>query len=194
VFEFGQLFAVIISEAAYFGLLFLLLAGPANKHTANDNTSGVTLLIDIMRELPAERRGEVAFIFFDLEEMGLFGSASFAKKHKAEMKDKLLLNFDCVSDGEHILFALRKGAKEYCPTIKAAFPEKYGFKVEAADRGIFYPSDQVQFPCGVGVAALRSTQKGLLYMNRIHTKRDTVYCEENIEFLKDGALKLPELL
>lgn len=192
--EFGADIAFWATEIVYFALLLVLFAGPANKHTANDNTSGVTLLIDIMRELPADERDSVAFVFFDLEEMGLFGSMSFARKHKAEMKDKLLLNFDCVSDGENMLFALRKGAKPYRNAIETAFATKDGFCVDVADRGVFYPSDQMQFPCGVGVASLRSTKWGLLYMNRIHTKRDVIYQEENIVFLKNGALELPKLI
>lgn len=192
--EFGADIAFWATEIVYFALLLLFFAGPANKHTANDNTSGVTLLIDIMRDLPAEERETVAFVFFDLEEMGLFGSSAFARKHKREMKDKLLLNFDCVSDGENMLFALRKGAKPYRNAIETAFSAKDGFCVDIADRGVFYPSDQMQFPCGVGVASLRSTKWGLLYMNRIHTKRDVIYQEENIEFLKNGAIELPKHL
>ena len=31
-------------------------------------------------------------------------------------------------------------------------------------------------------------------MNKIHTKRDTVYDEANIEFLKDGAIELVSIL
>ena len=188
----GTDFTFWATEIAYFGLLFLLLAGPANKHTANDNTSGVTLLIDIMCDLPEDERDSVAFVFFDLEEMGLFGSMSFARKHKREMKNKLLLNFDCVSDGENMLFALRKKAKKYRTAIETAFEAKDGFRVDVADKGVFYPSDQMQFPCGVGVAALRSTKGGLLYMNRIHTRRDVIYREENVAFLKNGAISLPK--
>ena len=49
----------------------------------------------------------------------------------------------------------------------------------------------MNFPCGVGVAALkRSKHFGILYMNRIHTKRDIIYRDENIEFLKNASLKL----
>lgn len=183
-----------IVRLSYLALLLVLLLGPANKHTANDNTSGVTLLIDIMRELPEDRRGEVAFVFFDLEEMGVIGSSSFARAHKKEMKQRLLINFDCVSDGENMLFVLRKGAKVHRTAIETAFAAKDGFRVEFAEKGVFYPSDQSNFPCGVGVAALRSTKGGMLYMNRIHTRRDVIYREENIEFLKNGAIELPALL
>ena len=194
VLDLGLDLAIIASEFAYILLLVLLFAGPANKHTANDNTSGVTLLIDAMREMPPERRDEVAFVFFDLEESGLFGSMGFARKHKAAMKDRLLLNFDCISDGEHMLFALRRGAVKYREAIGQAFAERDGFSVTVADRGVFYPSDQMNFPCGVGVAALRSTKGGLLYMNRIHTRRDVIYREENIEFFLRGAVELPSLV
>lgn len=194
VLKLGTGAAVFLAELSYFGLLALLFFGPANKHTANDNTSGVTLLLDIMRELNQEQRANVAFVFFDLEEAGLFGSSAFARAHKKEMADRLLVNFDCVSDGENMLFVLRKKAAPYREAIEKAFAEKNGFRVEVAQKGVFYPSDQMQFPCGVGVAALRATKGGLLYMNRIHTRRDVIYQEENIAFLKDGALALPDLL
>lgn len=176
---------------AYFLLFFLLLDGPANKHTANDNTSGVITLIEIMLALPAEKRSDVAFVFFDLEEMGLFGSSGFASKHKKKMKDKLLLNFDCVSDGETILFAVKQGAKKYIPALEKAFvPDDY-FKVDIASKGVFYPSDQANFKGGVGVASLKySKTLRTLYMDKIHTKHDTVFSEANIEFLKNGAVKL----
>ena len=177
----------------YFFLLlemYLLLAGPANKHTANDNTSGVTTLLDIMTALPAELRGEVAFVFFDLEEMGLLGSAGFASKHRRIAKGTLLLNSDCVSDGHTLLFALREGAKRYEHAISGAFPSTETHTVEVVSRGVFYPSDQANFSRGVGVAALKKTKGGLLYMDRIHTKRDTVYMEENIAYLTEGAVRL----
>ncbi len=170
--------------------LFLLLAGPANRHTANDNTSGVTVLLDIMQELPEELRPEAAFVFFDLEEAGLFGSAGFASRHKKAMQKKLLINFDCVSDGEMALFALRRRAKTYEPQLRRAFCD-HGFDTEVASHGVFYPSDQINFPCGVGVACLRRMPKlGILYMGRIHTVRDTVYQESNIAFLTEGSVRL----
>ena len=190
----GDNIAFFAGEISYWVLLILLIAGPANKHTANDNTSGVTLLIDIMRELPEESRNGVAFVFFDLEELGLVGSSSFARAHKEEMKDRLLINFDCVSDGENILIVLRKGAKKHREAIKKAFSANDVYRVDIEEKGVFYPSDQAKFACGVGVAALRSTKCGLLYMNRIHTNRDVIYCEDNIEFLKNGAIELTALL
>ncbi len=175
----------------YFAFFYILLNGPANKHTANDNTSGVITLIEIMQALPEDKKNEVAFIFFDLEEMGLFGSSGFASKHKKEMQDKLLLNFDCVSDGSTILFAVKNAAKKYIPALEKSFVSNDTYTVDIASKGVFYPSDQANFKAGVGVASLKYSKKlRALYMDRIHTKRDTVFTEENIEFLTDGAVKL----
>lgn len=169
----------------------LIIAGPANKHTVNDNTSGVTVLFDLMQAMPSDLRGEAAFIFFDLEEAGLFGSASYASKHKKAMSNKLLVNFDCVSDGEHIIFAVSKKGGQYAPALEAAFPSTAEVRTEVLTKGVCYPSDQMNFPCGVGVAALKSTKGGkLLYLDRIHTQNDTVYREENIAYLVEGSIAL----
>ncbi len=181
-----------IEELIFVALLILLFFGPANKHTANDNTSGVTVLLDAMVAMPTGDREKVAFVFFDLEEAGLLGSMSFAFKHKNAMKDKLLVNFDCVSDGENVIFAVKKKAKKYIPTLNEAFKENGELNIEIAPKGIFYPSDQENFPCGVGVAACRK-KRGILYLGRIHTHRDTVYLQRNIDFLTAGAVKLARI-
>lgn len=84
-------------------LAALMLAGPANPHTANDNTSGVALVLLAMAAL-AERE-DVAFVLFDNEEKGMLGSAAFAKRHAAAAKRAFVLNADCVSDGETLMLA-----------------------------------------------------------------------------------------
>ena len=187
--------AFLIEDLLILGALALILVGPANKHTANDNTSGVTVLLELMQKMPADQREHVAFVFFDLEEMGLFGSAGFASKHKKALKNTPVVNFDCVSDGDTVLFALRRGAAALAPTFETNFPDVEGIRTEVHTRGVFYPSDQMNFPCGIGVAALKSTKnRKLLYMDRIHTNRDTVYREENIAYLVDGSIRLAQAL
>ena len=47
-----------------------------------------------------------------------------------------------------------------------------------------YPSDQKHFPYGVGIAALRRSSWAGLYCNRIHTKKDTVLEETNVNILR----------
>ena len=175
-------------------ILYVMMNGPANKHTANDNTSGVTLLIDLMTEMPDELRSKAAFIFFDLEERGTVGSKYYKQKPKQIAASKPVINFDCVSDGKNILFAVKKKAAHLAPKLSEAFKSNGIYTVDVATKGVFYPSDQRNFEQGVGVSALNKTKHGLLYMEKIHTKRDTVYDEENIEFLKNGAIALAKII
>ncbi len=174
--------------------VFLITAGPANKNTANDNTSGVTTVIDIMNSLPEDLKDSVAFVLFDLEESGLLGSASFFASHK-EVKDKPVVNFDCVSDGDNILIvAKKKGARSYAPLLSEVFTSTDSLNVSVETKHIFYPSDNNSFPCGIGVAAFLKTKSGLLYINKIHTKKDRVYKEENIEYLVKTSIVLARTL
>lgn len=184
--------ALLTMYAVMIFLIWWMLAGKANKHTVNDNTSGVITLLEIAQTLPEDQRGKVVFVFFDNEEKGLFGSAAFYKAHKAQMRKKLLLNFDCVSDGDHILFfpskALRKSGAEL-DRLERAFPPSGGKAVKIVRRGFaIYPSDQKHFPQGVGIAALHRAPVVGYYLGRIHTGRDTVMDEANIELLRRGTL------
>lgn len=181
----------LVAVLGIYLMLFLIMFGPANKHTANDNTSGVTAVLDLLTSIPEDKRGKVAFVLFDLEEAGLIGSSSFAKKHIKEIKDTLLINFDCVSDGDNILFALNRKAKGYKEKLEEAYIPDEKFSVEVCYKGVFYPSDQMNVPLGVGVAALKKSKKfGVLYMDKIHTKKDLIYEQDNIDFLVKGSIRL----
>ncbi len=179
----------MIAQLVYFVLLFFMLFGPANKHTANDNTSGVTVLFGIMKALPKEQRDKVAIVFFDFEEMGLIGSSSFASKHKNVKNNTLLINFDCVSDGKDIMVL----TKTHTDILSNAYRSNEDIQVDVTNKA-FYPSDQAKFKKGVGVAAFKKTKKGMLYINRIHTSKDTVYRRENIDFLINSSLELTKLI
>lgn len=174
----------------YWVILFLMILGPANKHTVNDNTSGVITLIELMNSMAEEERAQYCFVFFDNEEKGLFGSSVFAKEHKKVMKDKLLINFDCVSDGDYLMLILNKKAfPEHSENLKAAFADvtEKNVLIES-EKGVYYPSDQKNFKKNIGVASFKKSKFGL-YMDRIHTPRDTVMDERNIAVLTEGIIK-----
>ena len=187
------LLAPVLSIALCAFFCWWLLDGPANKHTANDNTSGVITLLETALTMPAEDREKVCFVFFDNEEKGLFGSAAFTKAHKKAKKGTLNINFDCVSDGDFIQFypdnRLKKDA-ETLDQIERAFAGCGEKKTEVVRGFGFYPSDNKAFKKGVGVCALKYKKIFGYYMDRIHTSRDTVLEEENIELLRRGALAL----
>lgn len=183
-----------ISLAAYIFLLLLILDGPANPNTANDNTSGVITLLEIYQALSPEQRENVCFVLFDNEEKGLLGSAQFRKKYKKEIKNALMINFDCVSDGDHFLLAVSKPAKEkYGEALESSFPCTDTKQILQENlKKVYYPSDQAGFPMAVAVASLKYKKPFGYYMDRIHTKRDTVFEEENIDYLKEHTIQLIE--
>lgn len=193
--DIPRLAAPICTNILCLFMIWWILDGKANKHTANDNTSGVLALMEIALAMPEEGRKKACFVFFDNEEKGLFGSAAFTKAHKKAKKETLNINFDCVSDGDYIQFFPGKRLKEdekILRQIEDAFQGRNGKQVEVVRGAGFYPSDNKAFWKGVGVCALRY-KKGIgFYMGRIHTNRDTVLEEENIALLRDGALRFVE--
>ena len=172
--------------------IWWILDGKANKHTANDNTSGVLTLLETALALPPEHRDRVCFVFFDNEEKGMFGSAAFAKKHKQVKKKTTVLNFDCVGDGDSIQFFPQKKLKKDKATLErmeAAFLPTGGKDVQVVRSFSMYPSDNANFKRGAGVCALKHKPVIGYYMDRIHTSKDTVLDEANITLLRDGALR-----
>ena len=169
-----------------------MLDGKANRHTANDNTSGVVTLLELALALPEELRQEVCFVWFDNEERGLLGSGAFAAKHKQTAKTALVINFDCVGDGDSLQFFPAKRLKK--TELPQLLEESYlaaGEKTVEVVRGFgFYPSDQAKFHRGVGVCALKKSPVCGYYMDKIHTRRDTVLDEENVALLCSGTVRL----
>ena len=173
--------------------IWWILAGKANRHTANDNTSGVVTLLEIAAALPPEHRDAVCFVWFDNEEKGLLGSSAFAAGHRQVKAGTLALNFDCVGDGDYLQFFPSKTVKQEPDTLallEACFPAA-GSKAAEVVRGFgLYPSDQAVLRRGVGVAALKKAPVIGYYMGRIHTRHDTVLEEENVQLLCRGAVRL----
>ena len=176
----------------YYSIYFLGFRTFVNKNNYNDNTSGVATVMSIIDRIDENDRDKVAFILFDNEEKGKKGSKAYYKDHEKYMKDKLLINFDCVGNGENVVFiAMNEAEKkaEYS-LLKESFAAESGFEPH------FYPmkgsesnSDYKNFPCGVGCMASKRAKSGLLYTPRIHTRFDTVAKNENIEYIADGICR-----
>lgn len=176
---------LVLTELMQMVLLLPLLAimffGVSNPHTANDNTSGVLLVLLLMARL--KDRPDVAFVLFDNEETGLWGSQAFMKAHLQAAR-RFLLNLDCVGDGDTLLYTgmprgLRMPQAMRLQKAMEATTPRYGMRTaDGAFPKWLYPSDQMLFPRGTAFAALKG--KKLLYLNRIHTPRDTVLEERNI--------------
>lgn len=172
--------------------------GPANRHTANDNTSGVVTLLSLLLDLPEALRGDVCAIFFDNEEKGLCGSGALAKRCKDAQKRALVVNFDCVGDGDSLQFFPTKALKKEDATLDLlarCFAVDDDRKSSEVVRSFgLYPSDQVRFVRGVGVCALKKNRLFGYYMGRIHTSRDTVLDARNVDLLCAGAVRFAAAL
>ena len=186
----------LLSIVVYGIFMGLMLLGPANRHTANDNTSGVITLLEIYQQMDPKARESVCFVLFDNEEKGLLGSTSFRKKYKKASKNTLMINFDCVSDGDHMLLGISKKANQkYRVAIARAFTPTDRKQVLMENlKKIYYPSDQAGFPQAIAVAALNHKKLLGYYMDKIHTKRDTVFQDENIQYLAERTQQLIEAI
>ena len=190
LFRFGLLGVYIIE-------MMIMLHGPANKHNVNDNTSGVTALLQTMEKIPPEHRQKVAFILFDNEEKGCRGSKAYAKEHLQVQHTRLIVNLDCVGVGEHFLLsvpALAKNMEEYelLECVLAAQPGRtVHFFSAVTTRG---NSDFRSFKCGVGISAYRQVSGVGFYTGDIHTWRDTEADQENLDFISDALSACAEQL
>lgn len=182
---------VLVGYALLLFMLWLMLAGPANKSNVNDNSSGVITVLEIAKTLQEKEREKVCFVLFDLEELGLIGSASYRSAHKKQTNEQIVLNLDCVSDGDHLMMfptgKLKKNKEKLSSLYRACgyFGKK---SLVVREKGFrVYPSDQTNFPYAVGICALRPSKFGL-YLSRIHTPKDTVMDETNINILRAALI------
>jgi len=101
----------------------------------------------------------------------------------------LVVNFDCVSDGDYMLMTFAKDAakdarvSELKNRANDIFAEYGKTPLIEKPNGAFYPSDQVNFKSGMAVASLNKNKLVGYYADKIHTKADTVFDETNITSL-----------
>lgn len=177
---------------AYIVLFLLLIKGPANRNNANDNTSGIVTVLEILSTLPQELRSSVCFVLFDMEEGGLVGSAVFRKTHKSLTENMIVLNLDCVGDGDIIQITPIKKARKDAKLLNdlAGICATDGHKELRLRSKGFYggSSDHKNFPFGVAIMAFHH-KKGIgLYCGRIHTWRDKILDFANISLLRDSLI------
>lgn len=173
----------------YMAFVMSMIMGPANKNNVNDNTSGVAAILETMARIPAEQRGWVAFILFDNEEKGLLGSKAYAKAHPAVKENGFIVNLDCVGDGEHILLACSKKSREMAAytALTQGMEAQKGRELHLLQlEKCVYNSDQKSFKAGSAICAC-SVRKGIgFFCDKIHTNKDTVCSQVNLDFIADG--------
>ena len=175
------------------GLYLSLILGPANRHNANDNTSGVVTVLQILRSMPENQRQKVAFVLFDLEEAGLLGSAAYRKAHP-ESARQLVINLDCVGEGDELFFIPNKAVKAdegLMEALSGLCQSMTSKSLHLHRKGLFfYPSDQMMFPKGLAVAAFRHHKFFGPYLGKIHTGRDRTLDVTNVNILRAAIISL----
>ena len=74
------------------------------------------------------------------------------------------------------------------PSGKQSNPMRNNWGILVHEQGFsFYPSDQANFPWGVGICALNKRGK-TLYLSRIHTKKDTILERTNVNLLRAALI------
>ncbi len=175
--------------------LFLIkpIFGRSNENNYNDNTSGVVAVINLIQDYPELIDKKVAFVLFDNEEYGLLGSRAFKRKYMDTVKNQLIINMDCISDGDYILVICSKQAKEkYSNEINNSFVTDGKKQMIIEDsKKCYYPSDHKIFPIHIGIGSFNKTKRfNLLYLNKIHTNKDIVFDEINIELINKCIVNL----
>lgn len=170
-------------------LLFLLFfKGRKNPHNANDNTSGVAGVLEIMHTLPSEWKDRVSLILFDDEEKGKKGSRAFAGRHEQIKKNTALINFDCIGYGDHFVLIRNRTCTVPEDPVREAFSAIPSVCFTDSSRA-GANSDHLNFDQGMAVLACRESGHGILYADRIHTPRDTEVSENNLALLRDAAIR-----
>lgn len=190
IFNIYEVFLVSFL-VVYYTVFFLMFRTFENKNNYNDNTSGIAAVLSAADLLAGFEEKKVAFILFDNEEKGKKGSKAYFADHKNEMENKLVLNLDCVGNGDHIVFIAKPEAMglPLYEKLKASFEGNgeftvHNFSSKEADAN----SDHKSFPCGVGCMACNKSKRGIFFAGRIHTSRDVVANDKNIEFIANGIL------
>lgn len=184
----------------YLALMLLMMFGVENKHNVNDNTSGVAALLETMQRLSPEVRKTTAFILFDNQETGGRGAKSYGKQHVEIQTMKLLVDLNCVGDGDTFVISAPKMAQdkpEYAFVRDALTAGAKDANVNAlffGRTGVHGAGDYRRFVCGVGISAYHHSAGVGLVTGRLHTARDIVCRQENLDFLADSLSRAAEKL
>ena len=155
---------------------------------AEDNGVNVALVLDVARafkELGLVPRRTVRFVLFTGEEQGMYGSAGYADRHKAELRDHVGVVIFDVGSGHTNGFAV-SGRKELRPALAHAFSGVPGLGEEGAHSlDAFDGTDNFDFLLA-GVPTFVADQDPAPYLPDYHAESD-VFERVNLAQAKRNA-------
>lgn len=186
LFNYGYPVVILIYLLLYFGFFYVGFKAFPNKNNYNDNTSGVSVILSLIEK--NKDRNDIAYVLFDNEEKGTLGSKAFAKKYQEELKNKLVINFDCVGNGNEFLIVSKKEAEEleeHKRLLSIPFKNEEYNMTYFPKKGSISNTDYKNFSCGVTVFACKKSKFFGYITTKIHTRFDRVVSNENITILAE---------
>jgi carboxypeptidase Q len=154
---------------------------------AEDNGVNVALVLDVARafvELGLKPRRTVRFVLFTGEEQGQYGSAGYAERHKAELKDHVAVVVFDEGSGRTSGFAL-SGRKELRPAVVRALSVVPGMGEKAHSLDAFDGTDNFDFLLA-GIPTFVADQDAVPYLPDYHAESD-VFERVNLKEAKRNA-------
>ncbi len=189
IFLLDQTIFLLSYIVIYLGVFLLLNRTFKNKHNKNDNTSGVSLILEMISKI---KSNNVAYVLFDNEEKGLLGSKAFSKKYHQILDDKLIINFDCIGVGDNVLIIYKEEVlkNHNFDLLKKVLINENGYKCYYyPKKGSMVNSDFKNFKSGIGIMTCKKNKLIGFYTNRIHTNYDTIADDRNIQFISDKMIQ-----
>ena len=179
----NKLLCFIIYEALTIFIFLILLLIVFNfplstRYNYNDNTSGIITVLKMQEEISADSKEDICFVLFDNEEKGLLGSRYYKRKYKEELKNQILINIDCVGDGDYIFIFYKNIDQSIIKHINTN-PTIIENVVIKKQKDVYCPSDHIGFPQSLNFMTLKKHRK-YFYIDKIHTNKDTNLDIENI--------------
>ena len=169
----------LVLFVVFFGFMFIIMVtkNPSNR---NDNTSGVLTALSCADRLREKvQSGEVCVVLFDNEEWGLVGAGQLAaelRRRKVKMKERTVINFDCIGVGDRLIAATvgrqHKGTRAFLDAMDEGLEKKIVRKCSF----VVYMSDHARFRDSFMLSAAKRSKLGPFYLPNIHTARD-VECD-----------------
>ncbi len=155
---------------------------------AEDNGVNVALVLDVARafmEMGLVPRRTVRFVLFTGEEQGMYGSAGYAERHKAELRDHAAVVVFDLGSGKTSGFQV-SGRPELRAAVARAFSGVPGLGEEAAHAvDAFDGTDNFDFLLA-GVPTFVADQDGAPYLPDYHAESD-VFERVNLPEAKRNA-------
>lgn len=183
-----SLIALLIS----LGLILIGSSNVPNKNNANCNTSGVITLFEIADRISPVYKDKAAFVFLDNAEKGFLGAKAFSKEFAEICERKLIINLDCVGDGNDIAFSYNEETIKKAEEIASFYQNNYPNKrvgLIMLDTNIFQ-SDYKVFRKWINVTAFKRSTSGILYLDNTKSDDDKVLDEKNISVISDIMFEL----